>query len=169
MSFYLGSALQLFGRPWDRLYHVLVSPDFESHPDFYYKPRKNRLLELKDPGGKIVRKLNTKDARITLAELPFIRLRDKIPLDGKGFKELVSEGQREIDTASVQPTLRINLQERVVYIAQTPVEMVPVQMVLYVYFLRRKSEDCSCPERPYCLECAECYSRHRGFVKKKGL
>ncbi len=48
MSFYLGSALQLFGRPWDRLYHVLVSPEFESHPEFYYKPKEDKVLELKD-------------------------------------------------------------------------------------------------------------------------
>ena len=80
MSFYLGSALQLFGRPWDKLYHVLVSPEFESHPDFYYKPRKDKILELKDINGKVIRKLHTKDAQISLAELPFIRLRDKIPL-----------------------------------------------------------------------------------------
>lgn len=35
MSFYMGAALQLFGRPWDRLYHVLVSPEFESNPHFF--------------------------------------------------------------------------------------------------------------------------------------
>ncbi len=35
MSFYLGSALQLFGRIQDKLYHVLVSPEFESNPDFF--------------------------------------------------------------------------------------------------------------------------------------
>lgn len=93
MSFYLGSALQLFGRPWDKLYHVLVSPEFESHPEFYYKPKKGRVLEIREASGKITRKLNTRDARISLVELPFIRLRDKIHLDGKGFKELVKEGQ----------------------------------------------------------------------------
>jgi len=62
MSFYLGSALQLFGRPWDRLYHVLVSPEFESLPEFFYKPKKNRSLSIKDSEGKVVRKLNTQNA-----------------------------------------------------------------------------------------------------------
>ena len=62
------------------------------------------------------RRLHTKDAQISLAELPFIRLRDKIPLDGKGFKELVKEGQREIDIASIQPSVRVNLSEKVIYI-----------------------------------------------------
>ncbi|MGC8811254.1 MAG: CRISPR-associated ring nuclease Csm6, partial [bacterium] len=71
MSFYLGSALQLFGRPWDKLYHVLVSSDFESHPDFFYKPKKNKVLEVKDRQGKVIKKLHTKDAQISLAEIPF--------------------------------------------------------------------------------------------------
>src|SRR4030043_2057763 len=112
MSFYMGSALQLFGRPWDKLYHVLVTPEFESHPEFYYKPKKDRILELKGSNGKVIQRLHTKDAQILLAELPFIRLRDKIPLDGKEFKELVREGQKEIDTASIQPTLKVNLAEK---------------------------------------------------------
>ncbi|WP_442891844.1 CRISPR-associated ring nuclease [Dissulfurispira sp.] len=40
MSFYMGAALQLFGRPWDRLYHVLVTPEFESNPEFFTSQRK---------------------------------------------------------------------------------------------------------------------------------
>ncbi len=112
MSFYLGAALQLFGRPWDRLYHVLVTPEFESHPDFYYKPGKDRILEVGDSHGKVVQTLNTKDARITLAELPFIRLRGKVSLDGKGFRDLVAEGQRDLDIARVQPALEVNLADR---------------------------------------------------------
>ncbi len=72
MSFYIGSALQLFGRPWDKLYHVLVTPEFESNPEFYYKPKKDRTLK------KDRKTLHTKDAKIYLAELPFIRLSNKI-------------------------------------------------------------------------------------------
>src|SRR4030066_89950 len=76
MSFYMGSALQLFGRPWDKLYHVLVTPEFESNPDFYYKPKKDTVIK---SNGK---HLHTKNAQITLAELPVIRLRNKVSLDG---------------------------------------------------------------------------------------
>jgi CRISPR-associated protein (TIGR02584 family) len=36
MGFYAGYALSLFGRPQDRLSHVLVSPPYESHPAFFY-------------------------------------------------------------------------------------------------------------------------------------
>ena len=169
MSFYLGSALQLFGRPWDKLYHVLVTPEFESHADFYYKPRKYKVLELKDSHGKVIKRLHTKDAQISLAELPFIRLREKIPLDGKGFKELVKEGQKEIDIASIQPSIRVDLSEKVVYIGHVGIDMVPMQIVLYVNLLRRKLEGCHFPERPYCFDCTECFPYIGDLSKKKTL
>ncbi len=115
MSFYLGAALQLFGRPWDKLYHVLVTPEFESLPDFFFKPKKNRVIEWRQPNGT-VKELNTDDAEIILAELPFVRLREKLDLRGRSFNELVAEGQAEIDVASVQPEIVLNLRERTIRI-----------------------------------------------------
>lgn len=85
MSFYLGAALQLFGRPQDRLYHVLVTPEFESNPEFFYKPKNDREIEGRTPDGRTA-KLNTRDAAISLADLPFIRLGSRLSLKGKGFR-----------------------------------------------------------------------------------
>jgi len=169
MSFYLGSALQLFGRPWDKLYHVLVTPEFESHPEFYYKPKKDKILKIKSSNGKVIKMLHTREAQISLAELPFIRLRDKIHLNGKRFKELVSEGQKEIDMASIQPPLRIRLRERTVSIGKTSIDMVPIQMVIYTYLLKQKKNGCSFPERNYCFDCTECFLTLREISKRKAL
>ncbi len=157
MSFYLGSALSLFGRPWDRLYHVLVTPEFESHPDFYWIPAKERVLDVRGPDGTVTKRLNTKDAEIFLAELPFIRLRDGFDLDGRSFRELVREGQREIETATAQLPLVLNLAERTVSIGPTVIEMVPMQLVIYNAFLREKLLRCRYPERPCCLDCTDCF------------
>jgi CRISPR-associated protein Csx14 len=156
MSFYLGAALQLFGRPWDKLYHVLVTPDFESRPDFFYKPKHNRVIEWRLPDGT-VKRLNTEDAEITLAELPFIRLREKLDLDGKGFHELVAEGQAELDTAIVQPDLVVSLAGRTIRIGPRLIKMVPVQFMLYLAFLRQKLEGCKRPGQPYCGNCTDCF------------
>ncbi|WP_462178358.1 CRISPR-associated ring nuclease Csm6 [Pseudoalteromonas gelatinilytica] len=38
MSFALGYAMSLFGRPQDKLSHVLVSEPYDRVPDFYYPP-----------------------------------------------------------------------------------------------------------------------------------
>jgi len=157
MSFYLGAALQLFGRPWDRLYHVLVTPEFESHPDFYYRPREDRILEVKDAHGKLLRQLNTKGACITLAELPFIRLREKLHLKELSFKELVIEGQRDLDLAMIQHPLEIDLRGYAVRIGSETIEMVPVQLMVYLAFLRAKIERCRYPNRTLCLDCTDCF------------
>jgi CRISPR-associated protein Csx14 len=162
MSFYMGSALQLFGRPWDKLYHVLVSPEFESNPDFYYKPKKDKILNpfnspLAKGGDGGLKELHTKDAEIFLAELPFLRLREKIPLDGKGFKELVQESQKEIDTAMTQPVLAVNLNERTIYIGNIPVDMVPLQLMIYTAYLRQKTDNCKYPDKVYCFDCMDCF------------
>lgn len=90
MTFYLGYAMSLFGRPQDRMSHVLVSEGYEGLPDFYYPTRE--LREMHDRFGNV---LDARDARVSLADIPFIRQRDQLPdmlrNQGKGvsFRKLV--------------------------------------------------------------------------------
>ena len=153
MSFYMGAAMQLFGRPWDRLYHILVTPEFETNPDFFYKPAKNKIINSRLP-DETVKRLNTKDAEIYLAELPFIRLRDKLSpsLQGKGFKELVAAGQKEIDTAAIPPELLIDISARLLNIGMIQIKMTPVHLITYIAFVRLKTDHCIRPDRQYCIE-----------------
>ena len=89
MGYYLGYALSLFGRDQDRLSHVLVSDGYEGHPDFYYPGKKSRVIYTRDN-----RPLDTQEAKISLAEIPFVRLRSDIPanlLKGTaGFLETIN-------------------------------------------------------------------------------
>lgn len=96
MGFYLGYALSLYGRPQDRLSHVLVSAPFESHPDFFYpSPQSEVIYALPDN-----RPYDKRDAEITLAEIPFVRMRDGLNtdlLEGRAsFSEVVAEAQRAV-------------------------------------------------------------------------
>lgn len=168
MGFYLGSALQLFGRPWDRLYHVLVSQEFESNPEFFYKPKMDKIIRYKKQDGTIV-ELNTADAEIELAELPFIRLGGKIEFHGRELEELVAEGQSEIDTATLQPFLEVNLRERTIKIGLHTVEMIPVHLMIYTAFLRQKIEHCRYPEKTYCSECIDCFPVLIDFASRQAL
>ncbi len=89
MGYYLGYALSLFGRRQDRLSHVLVAEHYESHPDFYYPTRESRVIHTRDN-----RPLDTQQATVLLADIPFLRLREDIPdqlLTGaSGFSETVN-------------------------------------------------------------------------------
>lgn len=156
MSFYLGAALQLFGRPQDRLYHALVSPEFESNPRFFFIPTVPVDISGRAPDGTAVT-LNTANAAITLAELPFIRLGGSVGFKGASFVEMVAEGQRSIDTATLQPEVLLDLSERTITIARTQLELIPTQLMLYTAILRQKTEYCKYPERPYCGDCTACY------------
>ena len=77
MSSCLALAAQMYGRSQDRLFHVLVSPEFESHPDFFYPPKTSRLLELRDEKGNPYYK-ESRYAEINLVHLPFVSIRERL-------------------------------------------------------------------------------------------
>jgi CRISPR-associated protein Csx14 len=156
MSFYLGAALQLFGRPWDRLYHVIVTTEFESHPDFFYKPKIDRDISVKTRDGQQIL-LNTSQAKIMLADLPFIRLGRKLNLKGKSFRELVKEGQKEIDLSALQPEVSVHLSHRLVQVDDKTIILPPRLLFYYSVFLRQKTDFCPYPEKEYCFDCQDCY------------
>ena len=69
----LGFALQLYGRPQDTLLHVLVDEAFEDHADFFYPSRQPRLIQTRDG-----RQRDARTARVEVAEIPYVMLRDKL-------------------------------------------------------------------------------------------
>lgn len=74
MTFYLGYAMSLFGRHFDKLSHVLVSEGFENCPEFFYPTREDHTVI-----SHAKKELNAKDAEVTLADIPFIRQRSLMP------------------------------------------------------------------------------------------
>jgi CRISPR-associated protein (TIGR02584 family) len=98
MGFYLGYALSLYGRSGDRLSHVLVSSPYEGHPEFFYPTPYESVLQGRKDGKTMT--VDARDAKITLADIPFVRLREGLPsslLDGKvRFSEVVHEAQKAL-------------------------------------------------------------------------
>ena len=97
MGFYLGYALSLYGRIQDRLSHVLVSSPYESHGEFFYPTPKSHLIRAPEPDG---RPYDAQDAKVTLAEIPFVRLREGLNpglMEGTAsFSKAVEEAQRAL-------------------------------------------------------------------------
>jgi CRISPR-associated protein (TIGR02584 family) len=132
MGFYLGYALSLYGRPQDRLSHVLVSEPFEADHQFYYPPPKPRVLIIRD------RPVSTANARLELAEIPFVRLRDGLPsqlLAGRSsFTETVSTAQRALAPAHVF----IDTKARLLLAGDVPVRLRPAELAFYTLLARRR-------------------------------
>jgi len=155
MTHYMGIAFQLFARQWDRLYHVMVAPEFEKVEQFFYPPKQPQQLSVRNSKGEIT--INTADANVSLVPLPMIYLRDKVPSQATTIRQIVAEGQKEIDMAATQRPVRINLAERTLYIGDTLIDLSPIQLMLYTTFLNLKRQPCRFSSRDYCQDCTACF------------
>lgn len=145
MGYYLGFAMSLFGRPDDLLLHVLVSPqEFESNREFFYKPKRNTVIS---------KKLNTKDAKIELIHLPFVRLRSLIDEGDIRLYDILRNLQEKIDRLTNPLPLRIK--DDVIYIGDIRVDMPAHLYAFYLCFLQKKKE-CKLNKKS-CTGCDECF------------
>ncbi len=135
MGFYAGYALSLYGRPQDRLSHVLVSADYESHPQFYYPTPYSHIIYGNDPSRK---PLDTQDAEVILAEIDFVRLRhglDNRLLQGKSsFTESVQRAQQSFAPAH----LIIDIKRRRLMANGQNIPLKPTDFAFYCWVLERQ-------------------------------
>ncbi|RMD83598.1 MAG: TIGR02584 family CRISPR-associated protein [Candidatus Dadabacteria bacterium] len=133
MGFYVAYALSLYGRPQDRLSHVLVSQEFEGLHEFFYPTPYSRIIYDREN-----KPLDTRDARVTLAEIPFVRLRHGLPerlLEGRAtFSETVLAAQ----SAFGPPKLTIDVPRRRVMCGDRQVRMRPVDMGFLLWMAERR-------------------------------
>lgn len=139
MGFYLGYALSLFGRPQDRLSHVLVSSPFESNPNFFYPAPVERVIFSNSPER---RPLDARDAEVMLADIPFVRLRDGLQEallhDGASFSEVVRQAQRNL----AAPSLMLDVEAKTCQIrcGETELRLTPISFAWLAWFARRARE-----------------------------
>jgi len=153
MSACLMTAAELYGRAQDRIYHVLVSPEFENHPDFYYPPAKPFMLEMHgEKGSKILR--DTSSASITLVSIPFISLRGAITDPATGRVQPPARILRHLIREREEPLIVDLVKGKIIY-KKKELTMMPSRLALYAFFAGRKLK-CRLV-RAGCSGCAECY------------
>jgi CRISPR-associated protein (TIGR02584 family) len=134
MGYYIGYALSLYGRPQDRLSHVLVSAPYESHPQFYYPTRGEYVIHTLD-NQRLA--LDCRKAEVTLADIPFVRLRDGLPqrlLDGQAsFSSIVEAANRAIQP----PELVLDLKRKKVVADGQEVKLGNVEFAILLWFAQR--------------------------------
>ena len=140
MGYYTGYALSLYGRPQDRLSHILVNGAYENHPEFYYPTPYEEIIYTR---GDKPQALNCADAVIDLAEIPFVRLRDGMPdrlLQGKAnFTETV-----ELTNKAQGPAImRIDKSKngRSVRVNDIPAHLTEMSFALICWFSTRAITD----------------------------
>lgn len=135
MGYYLGYALSLYGRPQDRLSHVLVSDPYETNRDFYYPTPYDHPIHCKREGKEVT--VDARNARVELADIPFVRLREGLPArlrEGRAaFSLVVSEANRSL----APPKLVIDIRNRKVTADDKEVKLSPTEFLLLLWLARR--------------------------------
>ncbi len=133
MAFYMGYAMSLYGREQDALSHVFVNDEFEFVKDFYYPTPEDNWIVGKTIGSRV----NTKDAHVTLAEIPFVRMRKQFEsdlinqLDDSSFSKTVA-----LMNAANQPlSVSINLKTKTLSVLGIDIKFSAKLLALYLFML----------------------------------
>ncbi len=152
MSALLATALQLHGRPQDRLYHVLVSEPFERVPTFYYPPPRPARHRV---SGRLV---DFRRARVELAPIPFVALGPvarRLGLDGLALQALAAELEAQA-TGRLRPELlEIDLSGRRAAVGGRQLRLPPQELALYALYaeLRGRCSRAGCRAGGRCAGC----------------
>ena len=153
MSACLMVAAQMYGRPQDRVFHVLVSPEFESNRDFYFPPRKSVPIELKDKDGQPFIK-ETKYAKINLVPIPFVSIRDQISNDL--LHDPKDPATLMLSLVRDKPyTLTVDIPASKLRYKTLEIDMMPARLALFAFFAMQKKE-CK-RDLLSCKGCDDCF------------
>ena len=128
MGFYAGYALSLYGRQQDRMSHVLVEDRFETVVDFYYPTPDTRFVTNRD--GKT---LDAKEARVWLANIPFVRLRGSLPKSSLLSEAKFSDVVRSINLAN-HPQVVVNIAEKKISVGSLDCVLPAREFAFYWWF-----------------------------------
>lgn len=146
-------AAQMYGRQQDRLYHVLVTPEFESSRGFFYPPEKEVSIELRKPTGESY-SMSTRYARVNLIHMPFFSIRSQLApefLDQPRDPATLMQSLIREDRAR----LVVNLPEGKIRYRGMEMDMIASRLALYAFFALAKKY-CPAPDRQ-CRSCDRCF------------
>ncbi len=168
MTSCLTLAAQLYGRPCDRLYHVLVSPEFENCRSFWFPPRKSTVLTLTDPKGETFYK-ETKYARVTLIPIPFVSIRSQLNPELLDRPRPPAELMQSLVRSSPKQ-LTVDIKSLTVIFGNEPsalqVDFNPARLALYAFFAERKKQ---CVKKHSCAGCTECWLEVGEVIEEKRI
>lgn len=127
---------------------MLVNEPFENPgltPRFYFPGAAAGVHQLKDRAGQIISEHASSDARLELADVPFVRLRKLFPQQiGKfpgRFNALVHEYEGKIEQLSGPPKVRLVQDRPAIIVNDIPVETSAREYALYAFLLERRRKN----------------------------
>jgi CRISPR-associated protein (TIGR02584 family) len=132
----LHSVVTLLGRGDDMITHIIVSDPWSSIPHFYFPGCPGTF---KDPlTGKTVR---SKDARLDLAEVPFVPLRylftRELERSPGSYLQLMQQLRSRAINIADELSVRLNTSSGELVVNGKTVRLGPNEFLLYLYFAKR--------------------------------
>jgi CRISPR-associated protein (TIGR02584 family) len=112
MTFYLGYAMSLFGRHFDRMSHVLVSDRKFEVPGFYFPGQEPDKDRIETRNGVI----KPSEADVILSDIPFIRMRHNLP----SILIQKSSSEEELDYRTLVNLINLGDQHDRIHLRLTP-------------------------------------------------
>jgi len=150
MGALLYACISLLGRETDRLTHVLVNDPFDDprlKPRFYFPEQPQQQLVATD--GRAV---SAAEAKIELADLPFVPLRNLFERDlvrkPCSFVELVRRCRGKVEEiARRNVRLKLTWSRRVIAVNDLPVKLSPLQCLLLLFLAQNAKLARPAPEK----------------------
>ncbi len=128
MSALLFSCMTLVGREQDKVYHVLIPPEYECgmEPPFFFpqKGMTHQLLARGKPSGKTVQSMKIGIERF---DVPFVRIRgwfqEKFKTPPPSYRSLIDKVQTIAPPAVTYPEIEIDAWNCVVFVGGTVVKL----------------------------------------------
>lgn len=159
MSAYMMLALMMYGREDDELTHVVINEEFETNPDFFFPPKESKPMAIRVAGNKLSI-INTSEAKLEVAQIPFVRLRNSLGEDvGKvenSLQELITIAQQRLDRTTPN-RLVIEMASGQARFGARPIALRGVKLALLTYYADNKINFCVERDRPICGECQACF------------
>ncbi len=87
-------ALSLYGRPQDKLSHVLVPDNVTLNPSFFYPPPEPQMMAGRDGGV-----MDASATEVQLFEIPYVRLRRFVPEGNYALDEMIQQTSKVLSDA----------------------------------------------------------------------
>lgn len=135
MGYYLGYALSLYGRPQDRLSHVLVSDPFETNRDFYYPTPYEQPIHCRRGDKEIT--VDARHAVVDLADIPFVQLREGLPERLRTGQAVFSQVVATANRGLKPPRLVLDIATQQVLADDEKVELSQVEFLVLLWLAER--------------------------------
>lgn len=165
MAFYMGYAMSLLGREQDSLSHVFVNDEFEFVKDFYFPTLSDNWIEGKTEGSQV----NTKEAVVTLAEIPFVRMRKKFESDliGQIEEASFSKTVAMMNSADQVTSASLSNKAQTVSVLGIDIKLTAKELALY-QFIAREPEKKIIVDRTFIESLEPCKAYLSVYSKMKG-